>query len=286
LQFLIKRGSIVNNNKLPITIQTIQHLWNSTFVTSCLLCLSLGINYAALAEYKKPSTTQNDAPQGESTTITGIRGGGSCSEGATTKLTALAPYSHTGHSVSQHPTFAWYVPDTGSYPVQFRLYEYDTASQNAKGKNIVKETLSSSKGIMTYTLPSNLSPLTVGKTYIWQVVVICNPNSPSQSLMVSSEMKIVNAPPEIATQLNNTKDRAIASDLYAKAGIWYDALAQVVNMPNNPQTQSLTTQLIEQLAAIEQPHSSGNSGTKTEIVEIQKQHQQQLTEIIQVLKPN
>jgi hypothetical protein len=274
----------MNNNKLPSTIQTLQHLWNSTFVTSCLLCLSLGIDRAALAEYKKPSTTRNDAPQGESTTITGIRGGGSCSEVATTKLTALAPYSHMGHSVNPHPTFAWYVPDAGAYPVQFRLNEYDSTAQNTKGKTIVKETLSSSLGIMTYALPSDLPPLTAGKTYTWQVVVICNPNSPSQSLVVSSEMKIVNLPPEIATQLNNTQDRTIAADIYAKAGIWYDALAQVVNIPNNPQTQSYTTQLIEQLAAIERQNYSGNTGTKTESVEIQKQHQQQLAKIVEVLK--
>jgi hypothetical protein len=237
-------------NKQKI-VQGLQNFWNSTFLTNCLLYLSLGVANTALAEYKKPPETRNDAPRGESTTITGIRGKGSCSEQATTKLTALAPYSHLGQSANSHPTFAWHIPDTEAYPVLFKLYEYDATQRNGKGKTIAKKTLSSTPGIMSYTLPSDSPGLSVGKKYIWQVILVCNPNSPSQSLVVGTEINIVNQPAEIKAQLNNTKNNIAKADIYAEAGLWYDALAKVVVTPQDPQAKAFTTKLIEQLAAIE-----------------------------------
>jgi hypothetical protein len=240
--------SKINKQKM---VQGLQNFWNSTFLTSCLLCLSLGVTNTAIAEYKKPPGTRNDAPKGESTTITGIRGQGSCSERATTKLTALAPYSHSGQSANSHPTFAWHIPDTETYPVLFKLYEYDTTQRNSKGKTIAKETLSSTPGIMSYTLPSDSPGLSVGKKYIWEVVVICNPNSPSQSLVVDADIKIVTQPAEIKAQLNNTKNNIAKADIYAEAGLWYDALAEVVVPPDDPQAKAFTTKLIEQLTTIE-----------------------------------
>ena len=227
----------------PIIFQTLQNIWNSKLLTSSLLCLSVTIINPALAEYKKPQNTQNDAPQGESTIITGVRGAGSCSEQATTKLTALAPYSHLGNTVSSYPTFAWYIPDANSYPVKFRLYEYDPNEGNGRGKAIVQEEFSSSPGIMTYSLPSDSPGLTAGKKYIWQVVAACNPNSPSRSMVISAEIKVVEQPNEIVTELNNTSDLVARADIYAEAGLWYDALAEVVTVPDNSQAQLFTTEL-------------------------------------------
>jgi hypothetical protein len=240
--------SKINKQKM---VQALQNFWSSTFFTSCLLCLSLGVTNTAIAEYKKPPGTRNDAPKGESTTITGTRGKGSCSEQATTKLTALAPYSHPGQSANSHPTFAWHIPDTEAYPVLFKLYEYDATQRNSKGKTIAKKTLSSTPGIMSYTLPSDSPGLSVGKKYIWEVVVICNPNSPSQSLVVDADIKIVAQPAEIETKLSNTSNNITKADIYAEAGLWYDALAKVVVTSDDPQAKAFTTKLIEQLTVME-----------------------------------
>jgi hypothetical protein len=240
--------SKINKQKM---VQVLQNFWNSTFLTSCLLCLSLGVTNTVLAEYTKPQGTRNDAPKGESTTITGSRGKGSCSEQATTKLTPLAPHSHSGQSANSHPTFAWHIPDTEPYPVEFRLYEYDATQRNGEGKTIAKETLSSTPGIMSYTLPSDSPGLSVGKKYIWQVILVCNPNSPSQSLVVGTEINIVNQSAKIKAKLNNTSNNITKADIYAEAGLWYDALAEVVVTPQDPQAKAFTTKLIEQLTAIE-----------------------------------
>jgi Domain of Unknown Function (DUF928) len=230
-------------------VQALQNFGNSTFLTSCLLCLSLAVTNTALAEYKKPPGTHNDAPKGESTTMTGIRGKGSCSEQAITKLTALAPYSHPGQSANTHPTFTWHIPDPESYPVLFRLYEYDATQRNGKGKTIAEKTLSSTPGIMSYVLPSDSPGLTAGQKYIWQAILVCNPNSPSESLVTGARINIVHQPSGITTQLNNTSQAnpTAKADIYAQAGLWYDALAQVVSIPN----KAVTTKLIRQLAALE-----------------------------------
>ena len=268
----------MNKNHKQIMIKTWQDFWNSTFLTSCLLCLSLGIKYAALAEYQKPDT-QNDAPEGEETTITGTRGLGSCSQAATTSFTALAPYGHTGKSANTHPTFAWHVPDADTYPIQFRLYEY-TASEG-KGKAIAKTTLSSTPGIMTYTLPSDSPGLTAGQKYIWQVILVCNPNSPSQSLVVGTGIDIVDRPSEIVAQLSNTEDPIAKADIYAEAGLWYDALGEVAVHSEDSQAQAFTSQLIGQLTEIERQDNTDD--VKSEVVKIQQQHQQQLAEISEAL---
>jgi Domain of Unknown Function (DUF928) len=240
--------SKINKQKM---VQALQNFGNSTFLTSCLLCLSLGVANTAIAEYKKPPGTRNDAPKAENTIITGTRGKGSCSEQATTKLTALAPYSHPGQSANSHPTLAWHIPDTEPYPVLFKLYEYDATQRNGKGKTIAKETLSATPGIMSYTLPPDSPGLKVGKKYIWQIVLVCNPNSPSQSLVVDTEINIVNQSAEIEAQLNNISNSITKAEIYAEAGLWYDALAQVVVTPDAPQAKAFTTELIEQLTAIE-----------------------------------
>lgn len=276
----------MSNINKPIIFQTLENIWNSKLLTSCLLCLSVTITNAALAEYKRPQNTQNDAPGGESTIITGVRGAGSCSEQATTKLTALAPYSHLGQTASSYPTFAWYIPDTNSYPIKFRLYEYDPNERNSRGKVIVREELSSSPGIMTYSLPSDSPGLTVGKKYIWQVVAVCNPNSPSRSLVISAEIKVVEQPNEIVTELNNTNDSIAKADIYAEAGLWYDALAEVVTVPDNSQAQLFTTELLRQLAEIERQDNANDLDKISEAIETNNQHQQQLEKIVEALRNN
>ena len=269
---------------IPAMIKSLQDYWNSTFITSCLLCLSLGIHHAALAEYKK--TAENDAPQGNETTITGSRGVGSCGEEAVTSLTALAPYGHMGKSASTHPTFAWYIPDLEAYPVKFRLYEYDATKRNGQGKTIAKETLSSTQGIMTYSLPSDFPGLTAGQKYIWRVVLVCNPNSPSQSLLVGTGINIVSQTPEIVSQLNNTSNRTAKADIYAEAGLWYDALAEVAVDADDPQAKAFTNQLIKQLIEVEQQDSLNPGHVETKASKIQQQHQQQLAEITAALNEN
>jgi hypothetical protein len=265
---------------------------NSYFLAICFWCLSLGMTNLAQAEYKKPPTpTGNDAPDAQTTSIAATRG--VCNPAFdnpeqktnAATLTALAPYSHVGQSSATHPTFTWYIPEQESYPLEFWLYEFDPASYDGKGKQLYQAKLSSSAGIMTHTLPKQQASLSPGKTYVWQVAVICNPNSPSQSLVVNNRVKIVPVDSTILTQIKNSQDsdRLKRADIYAQAGLWYDALAEVATMPNDPQSQDLTLKLISQLAATEQPDNSSSveNAKETKLI---KTHQQNLQRIVEALQ--
>lgn len=61
-------------------------------------------------------------------------------------LTTLATYGHVGQSTATNPTFAWYIPDRQSYPVESWLYESDPASYGGKGEQVYQTRLSSSAG--------------------------------------------------------------------------------------------------------------------------------------------
>jgi hypothetical protein len=267
---------------------------NSYSLAICLWCLSLGMTNPALAEYKKPPTpTGNDAPDAQTTGIAATRGvcnlaaDNSQQKTNSTTLTALAPYSHVGQSSASHPTFTWYILDQESYPLEFWLYEFDPTSYDGKGKQLYQAKLSSSAGIMTYALPQQQASLSPGKTYIWQVAVICNPNSPSQSLVVNNRVKIVPVDSTMTAQLDNSQDNDYTkkANIYAEAGLWYDALAEVATITNNPQAQDLTLKLISQLAATEQPNNITSAGNDKETKFITT-HQQNLKQVIEDLTAN
>ena len=240
----------------------LRNFWNSKFLTSCLLCLSLVITNSALAEYQKPPNTEDDAPDSRSTSISGIRGSsGGCLGIETTSLTALAPYTHIGQTTSTHPTFVWFVPDRQSYPVELQLSQYSPKSASRKGNTLFKVTLKSTPGIMTYSLPKHQLGLSSGQKYVWQVAVLCNPNRPSEDLLVSTEIIVVDAPTSLQKQLTTVSDSLDKAKLYAEVGLWYDALAEVVQAKDNTLAKKLTYELIEELTAIEKLNQEENINT-------------------------
>jgi hypothetical protein len=261
-------------------------LKNSYFLAICSVCLSLGIISPVLAEYKKPSSTSNDAPNARSTGVTATRGicpnsQGSLEEKADLgKLTALAPYAHVGHSASNNPTLTWYVPDPEPYPIKFTLYELGLTddSQN-KATKIYEVELKNTSGIMTHALPIEQVNLIPERDYMWQVTVICNRASPSENIMVGSQIKIVEADPNITTQIGgiSESDRIARADIYARAGLWYDALAEVTTAQNNPQAIDHTAKLVSQLAEMEEQNSSSSDVKNTDL------HPENLKQIISVL---
>ena len=235
--------------------------FNYSYLAICLLCLSLGVVNPAQAEYKKPKTQgSNDAPSSQSTGIAATRSG-SCSlgdnktEDDSAAFATLAPYEHIGQSTATNPTFTWYINDRESYPVEFGLYEFDAAKYKGIGKQIYQTSLSSSAGIMTHSLPTEVS-LVSDKTYVWQVALICNPNSPSQSLVANNLVEIVEIDPAIASQIDQAENSATKANIYAQSALWYDALAEVVTLPEDPQAKDAAINLIEQLATIEPDRSN------------------------------
>ncbi|MFB2876387.1 DUF928 domain-containing protein [Floridanema aerugineum] len=213
-------------------------------LSASILTLFLSIVSAAFAKYNPPPDQR--APRGN-TTSTGTRGGG-CSGTAKTTLTALAPQQHIGQTVSTRPTFAWFVPDSQSYKMEFALYEYTSGNNK---KLIKKVELNSSPGIMKLSLPESIPDLTVGKTYLWQVAVLCNEGYPSSDLVTRAELEVIPLPTNVKTSIDAVKDPLQRADIYANSGFWYNALSEALKADNTPQSRAAISSLLEELANFE-----------------------------------
>lgn len=222
---------------------------DSKLVTSCVLSLSLVVTPTALAEYKQPPDQR--PPRGY-TTSSGPRGG--CEVNGGPQLTLLAPQKHVGQTTSLHPTFAWFVPDSRPFPIEFMLF-YESGS-GRELKLVKKIKLQSSPGIMKLSLPEDKPGLAVGQRYLWQVAILCDPNYPSRDLVVKSEIEIVEMPPAVKRALSATSDRLEIAELYARAGLWYDALGEALGHAEDSRLGGIASTLLEELAKLEEAEAT------------------------------
>ncbi|MEQ9622309.1 DUF928 domain-containing protein [Coleofasciculus chthonoplastes] len=216
-----------------------------------ILSLSLVVTSTALAGYVPPP---DQKPPTDYTTSSGPRGG--C-EGDGIPLTALAPKTHVGATLSTHPTLAWFVPDAIIKPMEFRLYEYDAQGKPQPVGQPIQ--LESSPGIMRLSLARAQLELTVGKTYLWQVVILCDPDSPSSDLIVSSDMQVVQMPLAFAQQLAQVKPGSQKVELYASRGFWYDALGEALQLAPPWQLGEVGASLVRALVNLEAAQTSPES---------------------------
>ncbi|NJK73729.1 MAG: DUF928 domain-containing protein [Microcoleus sp. SU_5_6] len=178
----------------------------SAGIASLILSVSLSLTPVALAKYTPPKNPSAPKETGTNTTR-----GGSCEANSAAALTALVPYSHVGQTISGHPTFTWFVPDRTSRPLQFRLF-------SRSGQALYRTEMQSQPGIMSVALPANLPQLSVGQSYQWQVVLVCDRNVPSRNVVATAEIQVVEAAASLQAQLAAAQTPQQRIDLYARAG--------------------------------------------------------------------
>lgn len=147
-----------------------------------------------------------------------------CPSGSFGSISLLIPHDHVGLTVLDRPTFSWYVSALPSTPMQFALVE-----PGVPQPILVKQFLVNKTGIVQLELPTNVSELSVGKTYRWTVSLVCNAKRPSENIYVRSWIaRVPNRVEEIQMLASATtptlRNRAIA---YAQSGIWYDAIGTI-----------------------------------------------------------
>jgi hypothetical protein len=211
-------------------------------IVGLALALCLFETLPAQADYQPPS--EPSAPTAGTSTA-GTRGG--CSGNADGGLTALAPLSYTGQTASNHPTFLWFVADTQSYPLEFRLYQHT----NGKRRLLQKVTMQSHPGLMQFSLPTHQPDLAPGQTYSWQVILSCNPNHPSGDSVAGATLQVVPLSSSLRSQLTTAKSAIERANVYAQNGLWYDAIAQVAQPNQAIPAQRLQLSLLNNLARSE-----------------------------------
>jgi hypothetical protein len=250
--------------------------FNGKLLITAFLSLSLVIGGVAFADDKNgegaPDSTHTGStgtrlyqPPGDLLSpfgdgLEGRRGG--CTGDAEISLTALAPQSHVGQTASTHPTFAWFVPDAQPIEIIFQVYEYGSNGS----RDVIQEIpLQSSPGIMTLSLPKDEPGLSVGQRYGWRVVLLCNPNSPSSALVAGADIDVVSLPATFSDSL----DPLEKAKQYAEAGLWYDALAEV--LASGKEASILLEDLLKDLAELENLQAAKNGSEQgqrlTQVVE-------------------
>lgn len=147
-------------------------------------------------------------------------------------LILLAPNRPHEKTISTRPTFAWFVRDRGSSPLEFRIYE-QTRDGYTLLKEIKDEGFRSMQGITVLSPQYALPELAHGKRYRWQVELVCNPARPSGNLFAEAEVSVVQPSTQVqqssaVPSLQGEQGRLKRAQVYAKANLWYDALATVL----------------------------------------------------------
>lgn len=218
---------------------------NIKLLASCTLSLALIANPAVLAVYQPG--TQKPVPQDRRSDAGTTRG---CS-GEDTPLTVLASRNYVGRTISGHPTLAWFVPrDSASKPIEFTIYEW---VPGGRPKEIRKIPLLSSPGVMKLSPFSENKPgLQPGKEYLWQVVIHCDPDNPSGDLVSDANLEVVKMPVNfVQSKLHKAINSGEKADIYAKAGLWYDALDAALELAQASKLGELGSILLNDLAKSE-----------------------------------
>ncbi|MEB3214207.1 MAG: DUF928 domain-containing protein [Leptolyngbyaceae bacterium] len=199
------------------------------------------------------------APRPGRTATGGIRGGG-CSAAATTGLVPLAPQNHVGRTTSTQPTFAWFNPEGESYLTEFRVAE---SLPNDRFQVVYQTEFESTEallpsGISTLSMSDTDIQLSVGKTYRWQVVLVCDPNRPSESLVANVDFAVTDAPNSLAASVASAPTASQRSVLYGEAGFWYDAFNEslAASLADDPEVQLVL--LTDLAASAENSDESGS----------------------------
>ncbi|MDJ0616775.1 MAG: DUF928 domain-containing protein [Calothrix sp. MO_192.B10] len=230
-----------------------------------VLC-SIFIANAALASYKPPKK-----PSRPRTTTSHATRNGFCLQDTTSNLTLLAPVGHIGQTTSTQPIFAWFLPTTKASKMKFSIFEY---VDNARGKKLKSFELDSEPGkMMKFSPPPEKFTFETGKTYLWQISLLCDRNNPINNIFAEAVIKIVPKSPGLASQISQAKSMLKQAQIYADARLWYDAYAEV---SGKPQGQAFKLQMLNKLSKLEAQAASEVSSKKlkkylaTQALELEK----------------
>ena len=163
---------------------------------------------------------------------------GKCGDLPQVSFTALVPENKRGRTVSDYPTFFFYLPQPNAELAEFILED--------ENRNLIYGqalTIKNLSGVIGVSIPANtnVSPLEVGKNYTWKFTVVCDPEDRSSDQLETGIVRRVELSAEILGKLENANPR-LKTFIYAENGIWQDALSNLAVArranPNEPVFQT------------------------------------------------
>ncbi|NER33194.1 MAG: DUF928 domain-containing protein [Oscillatoria sp. SIO1A7] len=142
-------------------------------------------------------------------------------------MTALVPRLTVGLTISERPTFWFYIPykDDLPYNADFVLVDED--------KHTVYQTelqLAATAGVVGIALPASAAALEVGKKYQWTLSYTCNPNNSEEDAVVRGYVERTALPPEVDKELQAARTPERRYAIYAQNDFWYDTITLLAEL--------------------------------------------------------
>ena len=165
---------------------------------------------------------------------------GTCPKSAS-GIIALVPESNLGLTLSNTPTFLFYVPKIdGANPDQIEmefLLVDESDPQNAQEIYQQSVPLPPGGGTIALTLPQdeNLLPLEVNQVYSWYFSLICNPKALDPSILaLGGWIERVEPSPTLTRELEQLTSRDRLA-VYERELLWFDAIGTLAQLlQDNP----------------------------------------------------
>ena len=136
-------------------------------------------------------------------------------------LISLMPKQKLGLTVKEHPTFFWHISKSDVKTAEFLLLDDNDDLVYETNLNLPKK-----PGIFAFTLPSDTPGLKVNKQYHWYLSVNCSSEETDETITTEGWVERTKPSLALRIKLNNLAPE-YRSKVYAKAGIWHEAITNV-----------------------------------------------------------
>ena len=151
-------------------------------------------------------------------------------------ITLLVPEEEVVHLTSNpRPSLFLHSMVASTLPFKFTLVDPQVAQP------LVEQTFSVKQpGIKKLSLPES-TELERGKVYLWYVAIPCGEDPEKYQEVLGAAIERVPVARSIKTQLQSAETAAQTAAVYAKGGIWYEALEFAIQDSSNNLEQLLST---------------------------------------------
>lgn len=162
---------------------------------------------------------------------------------------ALIPTDNEAQTVSPHPTFFFYVPETAQ-PLQgleFVLWD------DENDKTLYKKTIKSvtQGGIVSINIPTDQPSLEPDKRYTWGFSMVCDFANRDQDLYLDGTINLVTND-NLSSQIEQTTQPLEQVVLYATAGLWENTVRILANLRRqNPEDSQINKYWVDLLTSVD-----------------------------------
>ena len=177
-------------------------------------------------------------------------------------LDVLVPEGHIGLTGQEQPSLYWYLSKSTTHPIEVTIID-DRAVQPLLETRVGTPI---QPGVHRVRLADYGVRLSTGVVYRWSVALVVDPDDRAKDILASGPIERIVLPEALRAKLAGA-GAAQAPQLYAAAGIWYDALTALSDLldaaPYDPALRRQRASLLQQvglpeIAAHDLRHSRGD----------------------------